>query len=318
MSLGLLCGGVLTAYASQSVLQVFQGGTGWGNIQANTVLLGNGTNAVATTTAGTNGQVLALSNGVPTWVATSSINNGVTSVATTYPVTGGTITTTGTIALAFGTTTSNIWAGTQTFTNAPIFSSLTGCLTGNGSSAITALGTCATFAYPFTTTTNFGQTIAATTTAIWAQGSPISLMASSTFAFVNATSTGEVQGTDTVNSFVGRISPTHRLVLSTGTTTAWTASTTGTAYSPFVTAPFSGTVKQVYCLTDQSFLGVNIQVNGSNVTPSYFIASTTAGNITLTAGNTFTKGQKILMNAGTTTTATTQELSCTADVVETP
>lgn len=48
----------------------------------------------------------------------------VTSVATTYPVTGGTITNTGTIAIAFGTTTSNTWAGTQTFTNSPVFSTI--------------------------------------------------------------------------------------------------------------------------------------------------------------------------------------------------
>lgn len=72
----------------------------------------------------------------------------VTSVATTYPITGGTITTSGTLALAFGTTTSNLWAGTQTFTNAPIFSSLNGLLQGNGASAITGVtGTIGQFPY---------------------------------------------------------------------------------------------------------------------------------------------------------------------------
>ncbi len=49
---------------------------------------------------GTPGFVLAWNNGVPQWVATSSINNGVTSVATNNGLTGGTITTTGTIGLA--------------------------------------------------------------------------------------------------------------------------------------------------------------------------------------------------------------------------
>ena len=43
------------------------GGTGWGSLQANTVLLGNGTTKIATTSSGTNGQVLTLSGGVPTW-----------------------------------------------------------------------------------------------------------------------------------------------------------------------------------------------------------------------------------------------------------
>jgi len=52
-----------------------QGGTGWASLQANTVLLGNGTSAIATTSAGTGGFVLALSNGIPTWVATTTLAN---------------------------------------------------------------------------------------------------------------------------------------------------------------------------------------------------------------------------------------------------
>lgn len=62
------------------------------------------------------------------WTAIGTGSGTVTQINTTYPVTGGPITTTGTIALAFGTTTSNTWAGTQTFTNAPTFSSLSSAL----------------------------------------------------------------------------------------------------------------------------------------------------------------------------------------------
>ena len=66
------------------------------------------------------------------WTTFNSKGSGtVTSIATTYPLTGGTITTTGTLALAFGTTTSNTWAGTQTFTNAPVLSTLSGLIAGN-------------------------------------------------------------------------------------------------------------------------------------------------------------------------------------------
>ena len=56
-------------------------------------------------------------------IATSSSAGGVTSVTGTYPVvsTGGAIPA---ISLAFGTTTSNTWANTQTFTNSPVFSTL--------------------------------------------------------------------------------------------------------------------------------------------------------------------------------------------------
>jgi len=55
------------------ILTTPRGGTGWGAIQANTVVLGNGSGAVATTSAGTNGQVLALVSGVPSWVATTTL-----------------------------------------------------------------------------------------------------------------------------------------------------------------------------------------------------------------------------------------------------
>lgn len=55
-----------------------------------------------------------------------------TTYTNTYPIT----LTGNAFGIAFGTTTSNIWSGTQTFTNAPIFSSLTGVLKGNGASAV--------------------------------------------------------------------------------------------------------------------------------------------------------------------------------------
>ena len=63
-----------------TILYPSGGGTGWQTLTANTVLLGSGTDRIGTTTAGTNGQVLSLVNGVPTWSATSS---SVTGSATT-------------------------------------------------------------------------------------------------------------------------------------------------------------------------------------------------------------------------------------------
>lgn len=55
------------------ILPVANGGTGWSQIASGAVVLGNGTGAVATTSAGTNGQVLALVGGTPTWVATTTL-----------------------------------------------------------------------------------------------------------------------------------------------------------------------------------------------------------------------------------------------------
>lgn len=127
------------------------------------------------------------------------------------------------VSLAFGTTTSNTWAGTQTFTNAPVFSSLTGLLKGNGSSAVTTAsngtdfslitalacsagqffqqttaagvftcGTPAGTAFPFTPTNNFGVNTNATSTIL------------SFFAGFNASSTSRVASTTfDVTGFVG-------------------------------------------------------------------------------------------------------------------
>ena len=56
------------------ILAVGNGGTGWSNVASGAVVLGNGSGSLATTTAGTNGQVLALVSGTPTWVATTSLS----------------------------------------------------------------------------------------------------------------------------------------------------------------------------------------------------------------------------------------------------
>ena len=61
-------------WSASSTLSTAYGGTGWNSIQANSILLGNGSGRIATTSAGTDGYVLALSSGVPTWLATSTLS----------------------------------------------------------------------------------------------------------------------------------------------------------------------------------------------------------------------------------------------------
>src|SRR5205823_5583875 len=56
-------------------LPVSSGGTGWSAIQLGAIPYGNGSSALSTTTAGTAGQVLALLNGIPSWVATTTLSN---------------------------------------------------------------------------------------------------------------------------------------------------------------------------------------------------------------------------------------------------
>lgn len=117
--------------------------------------------------SGTNGFVLALVGGVPTFVATSSINNGVTSItvpqgtfngaltfATTSNTTNGitsslTITGSGS-TLTFGSNQSGTLTVAGGGTGA---TTLTGCLTGNGTGAITGSGTCNTSAASVTSIT---------------------------------------------------------------------------------------------------------------------------------------------------------------------
>ncbi len=91
---------------------VDQGGTGWQAFTANSILLGNGKNRLATTSAGTNGQILELVNQVPTFVTASSSNGTVTNIATTFPIQGGPITSTGTLTFG-GLSTTSPWTQGQ-------------------------------------------------------------------------------------------------------------------------------------------------------------------------------------------------------------
>lgn len=57
------------------ILPVVNGGTGWDTIAASAIPYGNGSGALATTTAGTAGHVLAYLNGIPTWTATTTFSS---------------------------------------------------------------------------------------------------------------------------------------------------------------------------------------------------------------------------------------------------
>lgn len=144
----------------------------------------------------------------------------------------------------------------------------------------------------------------------------------------NATSTtnyssGTISGLDKTYGYLGVASPLKTLPFRTATTTGWQASTTNTAYSPDWLAPFSGTIRNAICTpivngSTGSFIGVNVTINGSSVTPSYFVASSTVGTITFTGNNTFIKGQVVIINFGTTTSATATSVLCSLGVTETP
>ena len=131
-------------WSASSTLSAAYGGTGWNNIQANTILLGNGAGRIATTSAGTDGFVLALSAGVPTWLATSTLS-----------------TITGTLAVGKGGT------GQTSFDQGWLHSDGT-TLTSSTSPTVaylTATSTTATSTFPYlavTTNSNLGTVVGGT------------------------------------------------------------------------------------------------------------------------------------------------------------
>jgi len=153
------------------ILSVAFGGTGWGEIQANSVLLGNGTSRIGTTSSGTNGQVLSLVSGVPSWVATTTFSSGLAFSAgnvtntglLSLQQTGGGVAQTGAITFATTSTAFNgltanlaITNSSGAFTFAPTLSGTLGVggggtgvttftasqlLFGNGTAALTSVAT---------------------------------------------------------------------------------------------------------------------------------------------------------------------------------
>lgn len=114
-----------TSLGATSVFATFQGGTGTSSPSG--ILYGDNGSTSHLNTVGI-GSGLSFTGGT---LSSTGGSGTVTNISTTYPILGGAITTTGTLSLAFGTTTSNTWDGIQTFTNNPILSALTGLISGN-------------------------------------------------------------------------------------------------------------------------------------------------------------------------------------------
>lgn len=181
---------------------------------------------------GTGGQIVAWNNGVPQWVATSSISNGVTSIATNNGITGGPITTTGTIGLA----TINAGVLGAVVNGAVPTSQATSTLYGTGtggqvlgwSNATGGLAFIATSSssgstFPFTPLTNYGVNTSATTTALWAQ---VGLFASSSSVYptlaIQQSSTGMAATFLGGNVGIGTTSPSPSMLSIVATTTSGT------------------------------------------------------------------------------------------------
>ena len=135
------------------ILPVANGGTGQSAITANAIILGSGTGALATTTAGTNGQVLALVGGIPSWVPTTTLST----IAGTLDLTKG-----GTGATTASTARTNL--GLAIGSDVQAYSSTLDTFASNGSAFYLDARNLTSFGVPFY---NF---FSATTTDALAQG----------------------------------------------------------------------------------------------------------------------------------------------------
>jgi hypothetical protein len=285
--------------------------------------------------ASTNGFILALSGGVPTWVASSSINNGVTSVTGTYPVqsSGGN---TPAISLAFGTTTSNTWAGTQTFTN-PTSESTQGSVTAP-SYGIPTNGAVAGIYVPANNTLSFTNGISglswngsafypntnlardlgivganawnnlfvgtASTTALTISGTPNSLLYTGTTGVVAGVSTSTLSASSPLTGSFTQIGSGGSLGCQTasGSQAGCLSSTDWTTFNN----KGSGSVTSV--ATGEGLSGGTITTSGTLVNP-FVIATTTGLSISQIPYFTKTSGETTISGVGTSTLSASSPLT---------
>lgn len=159
-------GGVGTLGVQAVPIPVTDGGTGWVAIKAGSIPYGNDGSALATTTAGTSGFVLALNGTTPTWVATTTFT-GTSPITLAYLnglVTGSCTTAASGVAGCLNSTSFDTFNNKQ---NAITASARTLLWTSDGT-AITSTSSIVTVGSLIATTTTASKLPYASTTAITA------------------------------------------------------------------------------------------------------------------------------------------------------
>ncbi len=236
----------------------------------------------------------------------------------------------------------NTWSGTNVFSLAPIFSSLTGVLIGHGSTVITAASTqtctnqffrslsglyavtCATVSLTADVTGVLPIANGGTNASSYTQSGGILAYDGTravnfagytlTTALLTATNASTTNEAVSQSLFVAskQVNPYQNATFAYGaTSTAWTGTTTETT----LIAPFAGTLQDVQCVTSAGTLNVQAKVNSTSVTPM-FNASTTKGTVTYTANNTFVRGDTLEFDFGTPASSPTS-ITCTPRAIVT-
>ncbi len=308
----------LVSLASEvsGILPTINGGTGWGSVQANALLLGNGTGALATTSAGTNGQVLALVGGVPTWVATSSINNGVSSIG---PVGQSAI---GDVIIATSTATNNgitsritVVGSGNTLTFTPSQSGIstvagggTGVgsftsgqlLYGNGTNALSSVATTTfTPSAEFTTTGTLGALIGGSNSTLSLANNGVALgklaqIAANTILGNPMGATGNVQAVAT-STLYGVGTGGQVLTWNNGVP-QWVATTTYSA--PLVFSAGNVTITQATTgtngyLSSTDFNTFNNKISSTSLSGASVISYNSGTGVITTTGGTFGAGNYV-------------------------
>lgn len=235
------------------------------------------------------GSFLAVNgNGVVIATTTPASGTGtVTSIATTYPVTGGPITTTGTIGLAFGTTTSNTWAGTQTFTNTIVVGALSGLVGANSGTL-----------YSFASSSLFGYIPVPPTRQITVAGTANQITSSAGAQDLSADRTWTLSLPNHV------IFPLDFLTTNSSTTNA---TTTGSFYiTPLATAAGA------FLAIDPNGRVISTTTPSSSAPSAFEIATTSDIAVPQLAYFTKTSGRTTLGSVATTSVSCSGSVSCTA------
>jgi hypothetical protein len=232
----------------------------------------------------------------------SAYQNRIT--AATYPL----VLSANTLSLAFGTTTSNTWAGTQTFTNAPVLSSLTnGLLYANGSGQLASVST---------STWTFASSTLLADNNTWSGTNAFGVLSATYASTTQIGSTGSAYfATSGGNVGVGTSAPTQKLHVDNGrilvTGSSYVANPTGAVFGQYdattgyVQAPANGkfqiwddTTSPIATFADNGNVGIgtttpnaklHISQGASGVTPGtsadeLFIEGSSASNVGVTIG----------------------------------